>query len=115
MGSRRCVVSFVVLSVLLATFVGCACKPGGIAASNIPIEGRKFRVIGDTSATDNCVRLFGCIPLSGANVLRTALDRAIRKRQADALINITVDSYHQNWIIFTRTATSVHGQAIKFE
>jgi hypothetical protein len=115
MDIRKVVIALVASSVLVAGATGCATAPGGIAPSNIPIEGRKFRVLGDVRATDSNIWLFGVIPVSGANNVRTALDKAIRKKQADALINITVDAYDQWWILFTRRATSVHGQAIKFE
>jgi len=115
MSIRRIVAGLIVLSVLAVGVAGCACAPGGIAPSNIPLEGRKFRVLGDVRGTDNNIWLFGVLPVSGANNTGTALDKAIRKRQADALINITVDTYFQNWILFTRRATSVRGQAIKFE
>jgi hypothetical protein len=94
---------------------GCIHQPGGIAASNVPLDGRAYHVIGETEASDNVIRILGLIPITGSNKTRVALNEAIRRRDADALINITVELYTQNWILFTRTATAVYGTAIKFD
>jgi len=98
---------------LLAT--GCMHMPGGIAPSNIPMEGRSYRVVGDTGATDSSVWLLGLIPVSGSNTTDRALRAAMHKRDADALINITVEAYTQWWILVVRHVTEVRGTAVKFE
>lgn len=94
---------------------GCAHTPGGIAPSNVPIEGRKYHVVGPARATESVVRLFGIIPLSGSNSINGAMQACIRSRQGDALIGITSESYMQFWILFTRSTISVQGDVIKFE
>ena len=69
---------------------GCTRLPGGIAASNIPLTPGSYIPIGEVSATDCKVNLLGIIPVSGGNQLHQALDKAKRKENADALIEITV-------------------------
>ena len=102
-----------VLSV--AVLAGCATTPGGVAASNTPLEGKQYTVLGPTAGKDRLVRLFMVLPVSGSNSLRAALDEAIRRKGGDALINITVESYSHYWLLFSTHATKVEGEAIRFK
>jgi len=116
MSHRANIVARVLLPVIAISMLSaCIYRPGGIAPSNIPLDGRSYRVVGETSSTDSAIRLFGIIPVSGSNSIREALDAAIRRRSADALIDITVENYTQFWILFTRSVTAVRGTAIQFE
>jgi hypothetical protein len=116
MSHRANLVARVLLPVIAISLLSaCMYRPGGIAPSNIPLEGRSYRQVGETAATDSCIRLFGFLPVSGSNTIRQALDAAIQKRSADALIDITVEGYFQFWILFTRTVTAVRGTAIQFD
>jgi hypothetical protein len=113
---RANLVAKVLLPVIgIALLSACIYRPGGIAPSNIPLEGRSYRVVGETASTDSAVRLLGILPVSGSNTTRQALDAAIRRRSADALIDITVEHYTQYWILFSRHVTAVRGLAIQFE
>ncbi|MFP4027447.1 MAG: hypothetical protein ACLFWL_06635 [Candidatus Brocadiia bacterium] len=88
--------------------------PGGVAPSTTPINGRSYRKLGPTSATDSYVLLFGFLPIKGSNATSTAVEAAKRKQGADALIDVTVDGYFQWWILFTRHAIEVRGTGIQF-
>ena len=77
--------------------------------------GREYREVGPVVDSDSSVWLFGILPVSGSNTTREALDAAIRKRSADALIDITVENYVQFWILFVRYVTSVRGTTIQFK
>lgn len=101
--------------VLVALLSACIYRPGGIAPSNIPLEGRSYHLVGETSSTDSAIRLLGILPVSGSNSIRQALDAAMRKRSADALIDITVEGYTQFWILFSRHITAVRATAIQFD
>lgn len=107
----RALLPVIAISLLSA----CIYRPGGIAPSNIPLEGRSYIVVGETATTDSSIRLFGILPVSGSNTTRQALDAAIRQRSADALIDITVEHYTQYWILFSRHVTAVRGTAIQFD
>lgn len=103
-----------VFVILVVVASGCAHRPGGVAPSNVPIDGRKYTVVGHAVETDSCVRLLGILPLSGSNSIRTAMNEAIQDRQGDAMINITAEGYSQYWILFSRDAIIVEGDVIKF-
>ncbi|MDO9528411.1 MAG: hypothetical protein Q7J27_04535 [Syntrophales bacterium] len=59
--------------------------------------------------------LLGLIPLTGSNSTKDALNKAIKKAGADALIDVTVDGYNQWFIILSRVVTKVEGTGIRFE
>lgn len=105
---------FAAISLLLLFAVGCAHTPGGIAASTLPIDGRSYTVLGPAKATSTAVYLFNFIPVSGSSSLRDAKNAAIRSRGADALIDVTAESYSQFWIIFSKSTIMVEGTAIRF-
>jgi hypothetical protein len=116
MPERTRLVTKILLAILVVSLLGgCIYRPGGIAPSNIPLEGRPYHMVGETGSTDSAIRIFGILPVSGSNTIRESLDAAMRKRSADALIDITVEHYTQFWILFTRTVTAVRGTAIQFE
>jgi hypothetical protein len=104
----------VVLIGLLLLLAGCTMVPGGIAPSNTPINGRTYKVIGPADRTDSRVYLLGMLPLTGANTIRDAVEDAIQSRDGDALINVSVESYSQWWVILTRHVTRVQGDVIRF-
>ena len=101
--------------VLNLLFVGCACFPGGIAPSSTPLHAKPYTVIGPTSATDSRFAIFGIIPVTGGNSIRDAVEAAKSNVGADALIDITVDSYTQFFIVLTRTVTRVDAQGIRLK
>lgn len=105
----------VLLGACLVFFAGCAHYPGGISASSTPLEGRKYSVLGRTTATDSRISLLGILPVTPANTTRNAVDEAAMKAGGDALIDVTVESYYQYWILFSRDTIRVDGMAIRFE
>ena len=105
----------VVSVLLLVVMAGCAMRPGGVTSSTTPIEGRKYVNLGRAVQTDSRVYLLGFIPVSGANYTRDAIDKAVRSRGGDAMIDVTVEGFSQFWILWTRFATRVEGDVIRFE
>lgn len=113
---RAKVVTRILLAVLIVSLLGgCIRAPGGIAPSNTPLEGRSYRKVGETSSTDSAIWILGILPVTGSNTIRECLDAAMRKRSADALIDITVESYTQFWFLFVRYVTYVRGVGIQFD
>lgn len=104
-------IAFLLLLLLAA---GCAHTPGGIAASTVPIDGREYMILGPAKATSTAVYLFNFIPVSGSSSLRDAKNAAIRRQNADALIDVTAEAYSQFWIIFSKNTIMVEGTAIRF-
>lgn len=103
------------LMAVLAWGIGCSHTPGGIAASTTPIGNRPYRVVGRAKGTDSYVLLFGFIPIKGSNSVRSAINSAIRAHGADALIEVSVETYNQWFILFTRQVIFVEGLAIRFD
>ncbi len=93
---------------------GCTMVPGGVAPSNTPINGRSYTELGMADRTDSRVYLLGVIPVTGANTIRDAINDAIQSKNGDALINVSVESYSQWWIILSRHVTRVQGDVIRF-
>jgi hypothetical protein len=114
MNRKVCFMRMLCLMLVLCIMSGCAHIPGGIAASNTPLEGRKYTILGKTEATDSRICLFGFLPVTGANSVRAALDKASISAGGDALIDITVESYYHYWILFSKSITKVEGVAIRF-
>lgn len=102
-------------SCLLVMLSGCAMMPGGVAPSNIPLEGRPYTNLGRVVETDSRVHLLGLIPITGANTTRDAIDKAVRSKGGDAMIGVTVEAYLQWWILVTRAVTRVEGEVIRFD
>ena len=105
----------VLLESVCFLLVGCACIPGGISASGTPLNNKPYHTLGYTSATDSRFLLLGNIPITGSNSTKDALNKAIKKAGADALIDVTVDGYNQWFILFSRVVTKVEGTGIRFE
>jgi hypothetical protein len=74
----------------LAFFTGCISASGGIATSNLPVEGRKYEVIGPAETTVSWWTLdLGIIGLPLADPpVDEAESRLINQNQGDALINL---------------------------
>lgn len=98
----------------IALLSGCAMIPGGVAPSNTPINGREYTELGYAKESDSRIYLLGLIPISGSNTIRDAIQEAIDSKHGDALINITVETYGQYWILWSRVATRVEGNVIRF-
>lgn len=112
--ARRCV-SGLMLLMVVGTIAGCAMSPGGIAPSTTPLEGRKYRNMGRSVATDSRIYLLGILPVTGENSIRDAIEEAVDERRGDAMIGVTIEFYSQWWILFTRYTTRVEGDVIRFE
>jgi hypothetical protein len=84
----------------------------GIAASNTPLEQGGYTVISRVSASDCKVNLFGIIPVGGGNSLEDAVQKAKRKSNAHALVDITVDRVSKFFFLWTSTCTEVRASAV---
>jgi hypothetical protein len=102
------------MGIVLIFSAGCMGLGGGVAASTTPLEGREYIILDNVVSTDSCVMFLGFIPVSDLNSVHDAVKDGLRKNNADALINVTVDTYTAYFILFSRTYTRVTGTAIRF-
>lgn len=102
----------VLLVVALTALLGCSHMAGGVAPSNIPING-PYNELGPAKGTDCQYRLLGILPISGSNNTSQALqDAEASVAGANALIDIGVDSWTHNWILWTSHCTEVRATAV---
>ncbi len=93
---------------------GCSHYSGGIAASSTPLTVGGYEKLGEVEGSDCVYSLLGMIPLSSGNETKKAVQDAISEIEgADALINVTSDTYSQFYILYSRTCTQVQGIAVR--
>ncbi len=107
--------SSILAAMIIIFAAGCTHTPGGVAASNVPINGRTYIDLGKTKACDSSISLLGILPITGSNSTADAIEEAIASRGGDAMVNLTVECYSQWWILFTRHTTRVVGNVIQFQ
>ena len=100
-------------SLALASLTACLRTPAAIAASSAPLEGRSYNVLGEAYGKSTQYHILGIPAGEGAKVEEAIAD-AKAKTGADALIEVTADCYHKNFLLFYSVTTEVRGKAIKF-
>jgi len=102
------------LSISFSFLTACAHTPGGVSASNIPLEANSYTILEDVEGVDCSYSLLGLIPLTDGNESKDALEDALAQvPETDALIQITSDFYSQYWILWSNSCTQVRGTAVK--
>jgi hypothetical protein len=98
---------------LIGLLSGCAQISGGIAPSTEPLSPGSYREIGPVQGDDCVYALLGIIPLTDSNETKDAVADALKKVSgATALVKVSVDTYSQYFILFSRTCTQVDGVAV---
>jgi len=101
---------FLVLLVSLAA--GCT-TPLLMASSSSPVNGRAFEVLGPTEGESCYANILG-IPLSRDASLNTAIKEAKLKVNAEALVDVVVDTWSLYTFFFNKQCTIVHANGIRF-
>ena len=102
-----------ILVVMVSLTAGCASTPGGVAASNIPLDQGGYTVLNPVRVGDCKINLFGILPVSGGNYVDDAIDKAIRKSNADALIDIRVDMTSKFFFLWSQRCTTVSAKGVR--
>ena len=102
-----------VLLAAAALISGCGHISGGVAPSNVPLAPGSYTQLEEVRGTSCVYYLLALIPLSSGNETSKALaDALAQKPGTSALINITADTFSQNFIVFSRICTQVLGIAV---
>lgn len=110
---KRTIVLVAVTLISAVILSGCAHISGGVAPSNVPLAAGSYTVIGETRGNDCVYYLFGLIPVSGGNETKNAVAKAISNASgANALINVSADTYSQFFVLVSRTCTQVNATAV---
>jgi hypothetical protein len=103
------------LALPMLALAGCMHMAGGVASSNVPING-PYTIVGPAKGSDCLVNLFGFIPVSGSNNTSTALKKAQTSVPgSNALIDIGVDTWTHNWILWSSHCTEVRATAVSLQ
>ncbi|RNC65096.1 MAG: hypothetical protein ED859_17835 [Desulfuromonadales bacterium] len=104
---------FVFAVACLALISGCASISGGVAPSTVPLNPGSYRELGPVAGEDCVYYLLGFIPLRAGNETRNAVADAMGKTSGTtALVNVSVDTYSQYFVIVSRACTQVYGTAV---
>ncbi len=90
LSSRAAAVTRIALLALCLGLAGCVSASGGIATSNVPVEGRQFEVIGPAETTVSWWSVdLGIIGLPLSDPPVTLAERQLLdEQQGDALVNL---------------------------
>jgi hypothetical protein len=102
--------------VLAATALLSGCFHGAVAVAPAtrPLEQGGYRDLGPVSGSDCLWSLFGVLPISTGNTLQRALVDALEERPgADALVQVTADTFFEHYIVVARACTQVEGIAVE--
>jgi hypothetical protein len=107
---------FLVLS-FLVVMTGCASQEWSVT-STTPINNRKYTVVGEVSG--DCSNpvidlLLLNFSMGKKDCARAAVDEALAKAGADALIDVTVTTKIRNYVFYKSVNTEATGKAIKFQ
>ncbi|MBL8918470.1 MAG: hypothetical protein JNJ54_06385 [Myxococcaceae bacterium] len=101
------------LGVLAVVASGCIRTPIAMLTSTRPLAPGGYTELGPVEETDCLWYLFGALPISSGNNFQDAIKDAIRQRSGDALIQVTAETYYQNFLVVARYCTIVQGIAVK--
>ncbi|MDP1921979.1 MAG: hypothetical protein Q8L14_37405 [Myxococcales bacterium] len=101
------------LAVSLSLFTGCIRSPIAMMASTRPLQQGGYTELGPVEETDCLWYLFSVFPISSGNDFQGAMRDAIRQKDGDALIQVTAETYYQNFLIVSRYCTIVQGIAVR--
>ena len=96
----------------LIALSGCSRYPGGVSPSTVPLAPGGYTVIGRTEASDCKINLLGILPVSGGNQTYQAIESAKRRKNADALIDVSIDRVSKFFVLWTSVCTEVHATAV---
>ncbi|MBL8910618.1 MAG: hypothetical protein JNM17_07945 [Archangium sp.] len=92
---------------------GCIRSPIAMMTSTRPLEQNQYVELGPVEENDCIVYILGFIPVSSANNMQAAMRDAIKKSGGDALIQVTAETFYQNFLFFSRYCTVIQGIAVR--
>src|SRR3990167_8468816 len=92
---------------------GCIRSPIAMMPSTKPLAPGGYTEIGPVEETDCLWYLLSFIPITTGNNMQGAMSDAIKRMGGDALIQVTAETYYQNFIVISRYCTIIQGIAVK--
>lgn len=108
------VLNAAILSLALLLLTGCMTTPVSIAPSTTPITSNDLVTeIGPASGSSWGGFVFPFFLIGGGHMIQPALDRALKKTGADALVDVKVETHSYFFLLVTLHRTEVYGTAVK--
>lgn len=104
---------YLALVSMLVLTSSCIRSPVAMMPSTRPLEQGGYQELGPVEETDCIWYLFGILPISSGNNLQSAMRDGIRRGGGDALIQVTAETYYQNFIVVSRYCSIVQGIAVR--
>jgi hypothetical protein len=92
---------------------GCIRSPVAMMASTKPLNQGGYTELGPVEETDCLWYLFSFLPITSGNNMQDAMADAIKRKGGDALIQVTAETYYQNFIVISRYCTIIQGIAVR--
>lgn len=105
--------ALVMMSVVAMLTTGCIRSPIAMMPSTKPLEPGSFTELGAVEESDCIWYLFSIIPVTTGNNMQSAMRDAIKKTGADALVQVTAETYYQNFLLISRFCTIIQGVAVR--
>ena len=109
---------YLVILTLLGVVSSCV-TPMGMSPSTIPLENQQTSSLGKTTGSHTQFNLFGFpMPLHFTIThpdINSAVNEALKAKQADALINVHWYTTYYHFILFSTSTIVVEGEAVKIE
>ena len=81
--------------------------------STKPLAPGGYQEIGPVEETDCIWYLFSVLPITSGNDMQGAMRDAIKRSGGDALIQVTAETYYQNFILLSRYCTIIQGISVR--
>ncbi len=106
----------IIILFCIASFATCATTPVSITSSNTPLNGKRISEnLGKVEGEGNLsVAIFGLWSIQRPDI-QSAIDDALYKKKADALINIKCYESWQYYFFISFTRVIVEGEAVKLQ
>jgi hypothetical protein len=106
----------IIISFFIVFMLACATTPVSITSSNTPFNDKRIlENLGKVEGESNyCFAVFG-LWMIGKPDIQAAIDDAITKKKADALINIKCYEYWRYVFFVSFTKVIVEGEAVKLQ
>src|SRR5512146_1227243 len=101
------------LSAIALLASGCIRTPVAMMPSTKPLAPGGYTEIGPVEETDCLWYLFSFLPITSGNNMQGAMRDAIKRMGGDALIQVTAETYYQNFIVVSRYCTIIQGIAVR--
>jgi len=87
--------------------------PGAVAPSTMPVTG-KYVELGPFEEVESCGYVFFVVPVGSPDHLSDMIDKLVRSRGGDALIEVTSNSSTSWFLLGGSNCVQVRGKVVKF-